>query len=171
MRKAQRARDVLREIPIDDLIARVGKAGELYMNATLPMGDGTQSPDEFARAPHGVAQAERLLLTGEARAAGARQIVVEALKFACLAAGGEHLLELKLPVEVVLDHALVAAGDEDEMLDAGFHRFVDHMLDQWAVDHGQHLLRHGLGRRQETGAKPRHGEHRLADASSHADPR
>ena len=49
-RKAQRARDVLREIPIDDLIARVGKAGELYMNATLPMGDGTQTPDEFVRA-------------------------------------------------------------------------------------------------------------------------
>lgn len=50
MRKAQRARDVLREIPIEELIARAGKAGELYMNATLPMGDGTQSPDEFARA-------------------------------------------------------------------------------------------------------------------------
>ena len=50
MRKAQRARDVLREIPIDELIVRAGKAGELYMDATLPMGDGTQSPDEFARA-------------------------------------------------------------------------------------------------------------------------
>src|SRR6476620_170072 len=50
MRKAQRARDVLREIPIDELIVRAGKAGELYMNATLPMGDGSQSPDEFARA-------------------------------------------------------------------------------------------------------------------------
>jgi len=50
MRKASRARDVLREIPIDDLIARVGAAGELYMNATLPMGDGTQTPDAFARA-------------------------------------------------------------------------------------------------------------------------
>jgi acyl-CoA reductase-like NAD-dependent aldehyde dehydrogenase len=49
-RKAQRARDVLRAIPIDDLIARAGKAGELYMNATLPMGSGTQTPDEFARA-------------------------------------------------------------------------------------------------------------------------
>ena len=35
MRKAQRAREVLREIPIDDLIARVGAAGELYMNATM----------------------------------------------------------------------------------------------------------------------------------------
>jgi acyl-CoA reductase-like NAD-dependent aldehyde dehydrogenase len=50
MRKAQHARDVLREIPIDELIARVGNAGDLYMNATLPMGDGTQTPDEFARA-------------------------------------------------------------------------------------------------------------------------
>jgi acyl-CoA reductase-like NAD-dependent aldehyde dehydrogenase len=50
MRKAQRARDVLREIPIDELIARAAKAGELYMNATLPIGDGSQSPDEFARA-------------------------------------------------------------------------------------------------------------------------
>jgi acyl-CoA reductase-like NAD-dependent aldehyde dehydrogenase len=50
MRKAARARDVLREIPIDDLIARAGKAGELYMNATLPMGDGSQSPEEFAKA-------------------------------------------------------------------------------------------------------------------------
>src|SRR5512134_2217413 len=49
-RKAQRARDALREIPIDDLIAKAGRAGELYMNATLPMGDGTQTPDEFVRA-------------------------------------------------------------------------------------------------------------------------
>ncbi len=50
MRKAGRAREALREIPIDELISRVGAAGELYMNATLPMGDGTQTPDEFARA-------------------------------------------------------------------------------------------------------------------------
>src|SRR6266536_1744185 len=50
MRKAQRARDVLRDIPIDELIVRTGRAGELYMNGTLPMGDGTQTPDEFVRA-------------------------------------------------------------------------------------------------------------------------
>src|ERR671915_117854 len=50
MRKAGRAREVLREIPIDDLIARAAKAGDLYMNATLPMGTGTQTPDEFIRA-------------------------------------------------------------------------------------------------------------------------
>jgi acyl-CoA reductase-like NAD-dependent aldehyde dehydrogenase len=50
MRKAARAREVLRDIPIEELIARAGKAGELYMNATLPIGDGSQSPEEFARA-------------------------------------------------------------------------------------------------------------------------
>ena len=49
MRHAPRARQMLRDMPIEDLIERVKKAGELYLNATLPMGDGTQSPDEFAR--------------------------------------------------------------------------------------------------------------------------
>src|SRR3977135_1544742 len=50
VRKAQRASDGLRDIPIEELIVRAGKAGELYMNGTLPMGDGRQTPDEFARA-------------------------------------------------------------------------------------------------------------------------
>jgi acyl-CoA reductase-like NAD-dependent aldehyde dehydrogenase len=48
MRKAHRAREALRAIPCDDLIERVKKAGELYLNATLPLGDGKQSPDDFA---------------------------------------------------------------------------------------------------------------------------
>src|SRR5512134_753203 len=50
MRKAQRAREALRELPIDELIARVATAGELYANAELPMGDGTQTPDQFVHA-------------------------------------------------------------------------------------------------------------------------
>ena len=50
MRKAQRARDALRAIPIDELIARAGRAGELYASGTLPMGDGTQTPEEFVHA-------------------------------------------------------------------------------------------------------------------------
>src|SRR6187397_940326 len=53
MRKAARARDALREIPIQELIARAGKAGELYANAELPLGDGSQTPDEFVRAQSG----------------------------------------------------------------------------------------------------------------------
>ena len=50
MRQARRAREALREIPIDELVARAGRAGELYMNGTLPMGDGTQTAEEFAHA-------------------------------------------------------------------------------------------------------------------------
>jgi acyl-CoA reductase-like NAD-dependent aldehyde dehydrogenase len=50
MRKAARAREALRAIPVDELIAKVGRAGELYMSATLPMGDGTQTPDAFVHA-------------------------------------------------------------------------------------------------------------------------
>ena len=50
MRKAQRARDALRALPIDELIARAATAGELYAHAELPMGDGTQGPDAFVHA-------------------------------------------------------------------------------------------------------------------------
>jgi acyl-CoA reductase-like NAD-dependent aldehyde dehydrogenase len=49
MRNAQRARDVLREIPIKDLLQMMKKAGELYAKAELPLGDGSQTPDQFAR--------------------------------------------------------------------------------------------------------------------------
>jgi len=49
IRHAQRARDRLREIPCRDLIKMMKKAADLYKDATLPMGDGSQSPDDFAR--------------------------------------------------------------------------------------------------------------------------
>src|SRR4051794_38681589 len=50
-RKAHRAREVLREIPIDDLIARAATAGGLYTGATPPIGDGTPAPQEVISAP------------------------------------------------------------------------------------------------------------------------
>src|SRR5438067_10725832 len=49
MRHAQRARDVLREIPIKELLKMTKKAGQLYATADLPLGDGVQSPADFAR--------------------------------------------------------------------------------------------------------------------------
>jgi acyl-CoA reductase-like NAD-dependent aldehyde dehydrogenase len=48
-RHARRARDVLREIPIPELIKLAKKAADLYMEGTLPLGDGTQTPDQFVR--------------------------------------------------------------------------------------------------------------------------
>ena len=49
MRKAGRAREVLREIPSAELMAMVKKGAELFSTAELPLGDGTQTPDEFVR--------------------------------------------------------------------------------------------------------------------------
>ena len=49
MRKAQRARGALREIPIQELIGRVSRAADLFMSSELPAGDGSQTPDEFVR--------------------------------------------------------------------------------------------------------------------------
>ena len=49
VRQTQRARDVLCEIPCRDLIGMMKKAADLYKDATLPMGDGVQSPADFAR--------------------------------------------------------------------------------------------------------------------------
>ncbi|MCO6458990.1 MAG: aldehyde dehydrogenase family protein [Pirellulaceae bacterium] len=48
LRKASLARDILREIPCSELIERLGRAADLYEKGTLPLGDGSQSPDEFA---------------------------------------------------------------------------------------------------------------------------
>src|SRR3954470_17086504 len=49
MKKAQRAREVLREIPCGELVQMMKKAADLYRDGNLPMGDGEQSPDDFAR--------------------------------------------------------------------------------------------------------------------------
>src|SRR5437667_8603726 len=49
IRKAQRARDLLRDIPCRELIQMMKKAADFYRDGTLPMGDGSQSPDDFAR--------------------------------------------------------------------------------------------------------------------------
>jgi len=49
IRKAPRARDLLREIPCRELIQMMKKAADFYRDGTLPMGDGSQSPDDFAR--------------------------------------------------------------------------------------------------------------------------
>jgi acyl-CoA reductase-like NAD-dependent aldehyde dehydrogenase len=49
MRQAQHARDVLCEISCRDLVSMMKKAADLYKDATLSIGDGVQSPDDFAR--------------------------------------------------------------------------------------------------------------------------
>jgi len=47
--QASRAREILTEIPSEQLITMLIKAADLYLNGTLPIGDGEQSPEQFAR--------------------------------------------------------------------------------------------------------------------------
>ena len=49
MRHAHRAREVLTEIPIVELIEMMKKAADLFQDGVLPMGDGEQSAADFAR--------------------------------------------------------------------------------------------------------------------------
>ncbi len=92
-----------------------------------------------------MAEAERFLLAGEAGLTGLGQIAAELLERSGFAARLERCLELELAVEMVLDDALVAAGNENEVLDTRFAGFVDGILDDRLVDDRQHLLGHGFG--------------------------
>ena len=83
---------------------------------------------------------------------------------AVLPAGLELAFQFVGGVVVVLDGALVAAGDEDHVADAGGVGLFDGVLDQRLVDHRQHFLGLRLGGRQKAGAEARHGEHGLANA-------
>ena len=80
-------------------------------------------------------------------------------------------LELELVVEIVLDRALAAAGDEDEVLDARRPGLGDHVATGSA---GRTTLSRffgrGLGGRQHAGAEPGHRQDGLADRfhDSHA---
>ena len=49
MKKAHRARQVLREFSTDELVDMMKKAADLYKSAELPLGGGTQTPDDFVR--------------------------------------------------------------------------------------------------------------------------
>ena len=49
MRKAAKAREILRQFTIEQLCEMCVKAADLYLNATLPLGNGTQNPQEFCR--------------------------------------------------------------------------------------------------------------------------
>ncbi len=49
MRKSHLAREALLQMSIPEIVERLKKAADLYEHGTLPMGDGQQSPAEFAR--------------------------------------------------------------------------------------------------------------------------
>ena len=116
--------------------------------------------DDLARAPDGVAEAERLLLAHRGQHSGSEARAVERVER--LAARLHRRLELVGDVEMVVERRLASAGDEDELLDPRLERFLDRVLDERAIDDGEHFLGDRLGGGEEAGAEAGDGEHRLA---------
>ena len=104
------------------------------------------------------------------KAASLGQVGQKRFVFLGLAAALERVVELVGHVEMVLDDALVATGDEDELLDARRARFVDDMLQDRPVDHRQHFLRDRLRGGQETRAEAGDGKDGFANRFVHGLP-
>ena len=102
---------------LDHLLRQPGvlstsSSGSTTANGSLP----TMSRAHHTAWPRPSGACWRVKLMAPASGWSLRQNVLLGL----LAARGQRGVELEHAVEMILDHALVAAGDEDEMLDAGF---------------------------------------------------
>ena len=75
----------------------------------------------------------------------------------------EGRFQFETLVEVVFDGVLARVGDQHDLLDTGGDGFAHYVLDQWFVDHRQHLFRDGLGGWQHTGTQTGYREHGLAN--------
>jgi hypothetical protein len=82
-----------------------------------------------------------------------RLVAGQRLQLLGFSAAGKRVVQFVRDIEMVLDYRLVAARDEDEMLDSGSLRFVHDVLDHRTVHDVHHLLRDGLGGGQESGAE------------------
>ncbi len=122
---------------------------------------------ELAGAPDGVSETQRFLLAGKAGLSRAGKILLQKVEFCRLAPLAQRRLQFVLLVEVILDDTLVAPGDEDEMLDSRLAGLIHRQLDDRPVHHRQHLLRHGLGGRQEARSKPGHGKDGCPNRTCH----
>ena len=65
-------------------------------------------------------------------------------------------------IEIVLDRPFAAAGYEDEVLNARLPGFLYRIVDQRAVNDGQHLFGDGFGRREKTASQTSHGKHNFS---------
>ncbi len=119
---------------------------------------------ERPRAENGVAEPQRLLLAdvGHRGELGDGPDLGQLLRLAAIL---QVVFELEGRIEMILDRALVAARDEDDLVEARGDGFLHHVLDGGLVDEGQHLLGLSLGGGQEAGAQPRGREDGLAHDS------
>src|SRR5215210_357538 len=118
---------------------------------------------QVLRHEHRVAKAQLLLLP-HVRDLGEVADVADLAELLDLALLLEKVLELVRQVEVILDRPLLAARDEDDLLDPGSDRLLDGVLNDRLVNERQHLLGECLRRREEAGAPARDWKEGFSDA-------
>ena len=136
------------------LLVEIHHAGEaaLSPNETMSGNSSAKGSSPMMSRAHQTAwpRPMRRLLAGEADGAGRLlQVALSETSCSSLPALGQRVDQLGLNIEIVLDHMLVAAGHENDVLDARLKRLVDGILHDGTIDDGQHFLRHRLGGGQE----------------------
>ena len=115
--------------------------------------------DGRSGAKDGVPQAKGFSLADIHAGDTIRQDAADQIEQVLLAAGFQRSLQLRIPIEVILDGALGAAGDENEPGGTGRDRLFHRILYEWLVDDRQHFLRHRLGGRQKPCSAPCYGKY------------
>jgi hypothetical protein len=117
---------------------------------------------EGARFQNGVAQPLCLFLAQKKDIRQARD-GAHVLQHLFLAGFRKAGLQLGGAVEMVFHDALAAAGDDEDLLDAGGDGLLHDVLDGRLVHNGEHLLGHGLCGGQHAGAQACRGDDGFTD--------
>ena len=108
--------------------------------------------DKFLGAENGVSQAERFALADIADARKCRDAARDGEQF-FFPAALQRGVEFEAVVEMVFHGAFAASGDDDDVLDAGGHRFFNSVLDDGLVDKSQHLFGYDFGGGEKASAE------------------
>ena len=84
------------------------------------------------------------------------------LELGHIALGFQRVLQRRNPVEVVLQCALVASRDHQDVVQSNVDSLFNNVLNGRLVHHWKHFLGHGFGGWQESGAEPGCGDYGLA---------
>ena len=111
---------------------------------------------------HSMAQTQRLLLAHKEDVChvGDAKALFQSLFLAGLC---QLFFQLRAAVKVILNDALVAAQNDEDIGDAGTHSFFHQILDGRLVHNGEHLLGHGLCGGQHAGAQACRGDDGFTD--------
>ena len=145
--------------PFVELLHHLGHDGRLAHHQVIGQQYGKRIiAHQLARTEHGMAQAQGAMLAYVNALHVIGLNAAHQLEQLVLAGGFQFRFQFVGGIEMVLDGALGAAGDEDHLADAGFVGFFYRVLDQRLVYHRQHFLGAGLGGREESGAEAGDGE-------------